>query len=260
MSLVLSFFVTLSLFRLGNASTATFTRTFPNTYAGSSINITWKGAVRPPTYISLEFEYNASADFGIVHDITGSNGYYLWSIPLDLPTGTYCFHISDSNPNQGVDTYSNFFNITQTNSSIGAFVTPSSAVFEDSATATTYNVSSISSSAAPLGGAHVTSGLSDGAKAGIGVGVALGVLAVIGVVVFWYKKGSGTPIAPAAKVTDPYSKAELPGSGVGQKMKLGTSADFQKAELGTGPDKVEMSPGIERVELESDNPPAELGG
>ena len=156
-------------------------------------------------------------------------------------------------------TYSNFFNITQTNSSVGAFVTPTSAIFADSATATSFNVSS-TSSAAPSGGGHITSGLSDSAKAGIGVGVAFGVLAVIGLVVFWYRKRSGTRMPPGAEVTDPYSKAELPGSGVGQKMKLGTSADFQKAELGTGPDKVEMSPGVERVELESDNPRAELGG
>ena len=182
---------------------------------------------------------------------------------MDLPTDTYCFHISDSNLNQGVNTYSNFFNITQTNSSVGAFVTPTSAIFADSATATSFNVSSTSSqtsSAAPSGGVHITSGLSDGAKAGIGVGVAVVALAVIGLVVFWYRKRSGARMPQVAEVTDQYSKAELPGSGVAQKMKLGTSVDFQKAELGTGPDKVEMSHVVEKVELESGNPRAELGG
>lgn len=86
------------------------------------------------------------------------------------------------------------------------------------------------------------------------------VLAVVGLIVFWRRKRSGTRTPQVAEVTDPYSKAELPGSGVGQKIKLGASADFQKAELGTGPDKVGMGHSIERVELESDNPRAELGG
>jgi hypothetical protein len=95
---------------------------------------------------------------------------------------------------------------------------------------------------------------------GIGVGAAFVVLAVIGLVGFWYRKRSGTRMPPVAEVTDPYSKAELPGSVVGQKINLGASADIQKAELGTGPDKVEMGHGVEKVELESDNPRAELGG
>lgn len=42
-------------------------------------------------------------------------------------------------------------------------------------------------------------------------------------------------------------------------MKLGASADFQKAELSTGPDNVEMSPAVQRVELESDSPRTEMG-
>jgi len=178
---------------------------------------------------------------------------------LDIPTDTYSFYIEDSSNFNGVNSYSNFFNITQTNSSVGAFVKPTAAVFADSATATSFNVSS-TSSAAPSGGVHITSDLSDGAKAGIGVGVAFAVLAVIGLVVFWYRKSSGTRMPQVAEVTDPYSKAELPGSGVGQKMKLSASADFQKAELGTGPDKVGTGHGVDRVELESDNPRAELGG
>jgi hypothetical protein len=181
---------------------------------------------------------------------------------LDIPTDTYSFHIEDDSNYQGTNSYSNLFNITQTNSSVGAFVKPTPAIFADSATATSFNVST-TSSAAPSTGAPRASSLSDGAKAGIGVGVALVVLAVIGLVFFWYRKRSGTrmpQVAEVAEVSDPYSKAELPGSGVGQKIKLGGSAEFQKAELGVGPNKVEMGHGVERVELESDNPRAELGG
>ncbi|KAF8846663.1 hypothetical protein BDZ45DRAFT_734100 [Acephala macrosclerotiorum] len=259
MSRLFSFFVTLSLFYLGNASTAVFTTTFYDTYAGLSVNISWKGAL-PPSNITLENGTTAHIDYDIVIDIPGSNGYYLWSIPLNLPTNTYSFNIGDSSNYQGVNSYSNYFNITQRNSSVGAFVKPTPAIFADSATATSFNVSSTSSSAAPSGRGPTASGLSGGAKVGIGVGAAFVVLAVIGLVVFWYRKRSGTPMPQVAGVTDPYSKAELPGSMVGQKIKAGASADFQKVELGTGPDKVGMGHGVERVELESDNPQAELGG
>jgi hypothetical protein len=65
MSQLFSFFVTLSLFCLGNASTAVFTTTFFDTYVGSSLNISWKGAL-PPSNITLEKGSNALVDYDIV--------------------------------------------------------------------------------------------------------------------------------------------------------------------------------------------------
>jgi hypothetical protein len=65
MSRFCSFFVTLSLFCLGNASTAVFTTTFPDTYVGLSLNISWKGAL-PPSNITLEKGSEPLPDYQIV--------------------------------------------------------------------------------------------------------------------------------------------------------------------------------------------------
>ncbi|KAH8691505.1 hypothetical protein BGW36DRAFT_53801 [Talaromyces proteolyticus] len=241
------FVVSLSLFSLGNASTAVFTTDFPDCDVGTSLNLSWKGAF-PPSNISLDRGTYLLPDFGVVINIPGTDGYYVWKVPLDLPTDMYGFYIEDSSMFNGVSSYSNYFNITQTNSSVGAFVKPTPAVFADSATATSYNVTVTSSAAANSSSGGSRGGLSDGAKAGIGVGVACAVLVVVGLAAFWRrgKRRSGTQMPPVAgsTINEPYGKAELPGSG---KMTLGANADSQKAELAVGEITTDGT-----VELDSD--------
>jgi hypothetical protein len=158
----------------------------------------------------------------------------------------YGFYIEDSSMYNGVSSYSNYFNITQTNSSVGAFVKPTAAVFADSATAKSWNVTVTSSAAAQPASGGSRGGLSDGAKAGIGVGAACAVLVVVGLAVFWHrgKRNSGTRMPPVAGSTidEPYGKAELPGSG---KMTLGANGGSQKAELAV--DEIAQT-----IELDSD--------
>jgi uncharacterized protein HemX len=115
-------------------------------------------------------------------------------------------------------------------------------IFKNTAATTTSNPSSISTSN-PAGGASNSteppsppnrggSGLSSGAKAGIGIGVALVAVAalIVGVLLFRRKRRSAaTNVATPAEQSEPYYNAE---AGInGQPEKKGPRGSGEPAEL-----------------------------
>lgn len=127
----------------------------------------------------------------------------------------YGFYIEDSSRYNGISSYSNYFNVTQRNSS-AVFVKPTPAVFADSATASSWNVTVTSSAAANAAPGGKGGGLSDGAKAGIGIGAACVALNAVGLAVLYWtgNRRSATRVPPVTEAAtgDSHGKAELPES------------------------------------------------